>query len=130
MLRHKCFGHGVVYGWDERCAAPEEWIRRNQIASEGRGRDQPFYQMLFSDGNARYCSQENLAIDANANPVRHEFIEHLFNGFDAAVRQYEPSPELATRFPDDMELLRARQRALLPLPLGDVKVAQVEGAAD
>ena len=111
VLQHKLFGRGVVYGWDEACAADDAWCEHNKIDERlEHGREQPFYMMLFADGTERYCSQENLSVDINAKPVPHEGLKLLFPaGFDAMSSQYAPSAELAARYPDDVQLRQAQQ---------------------
>ena len=51
---YKC----VVYGWDPFCKMSEEWINQMGVDTDlSRGRNQPFYNVLVSDGSERYASQ-------------------------------------------------------------------------
>ena len=112
VLQHRLFGRGVVYGWNETCVASDDWCAMNEIDVRlAQGRHQPFYQMFFSDGTSRYCSQENLSLDLDAKPVSNKRCAQVFpDGFDARAAQYVPSPELAARYPDDMRIIDERRQ--------------------
>jgi F-box protein 21 len=57
VFRHAKFNYvGVVLGWDEECAANEEWVRDAGVDLLPRGRKQPFYTVLAADGSSR-CEQ-------------------------------------------------------------------------
>ena len=47
VFRHKRRGYlAVIYGWDAWCKMQETWISMNQVDRLGRGRGQPFYNVL------------------------------------------------------------------------------------
>jgi F-box protein 21 len=54
VFRHARLGYvGVVIGWDEECAAGDEWILEARVYELSRGREQPFYTVLAADGSSR-----------------------------------------------------------------------------
>ena len=81
------------------------------------GRNQPFYNLLLDDQTNRYCSQENLRLDESPTDIGHPEVACLFpEGLKGRrrlasgscdekstewVMAYEPSPELASRYPDE-----------------------------
>jgi hemimethylated DNA binding protein len=76
IVQHKYFGRGVVYGWDQTCQAGEDWCRENQIDEVLKnGRTQPFYNLFLDDGTSRYCSQENVTLDLDPQPVSHPEVD-------------------------------------------------------
>jgi hemimethylated DNA binding protein len=122
VIQHKFFGKGVIYGWDETCKMGEDWCQQNKIDEILKhGRNQPFYNLLLTDESRRYCSEENVQVDEEPDylEIDHPDIPHLFPGglvgqerFDATrekgkethwVYIYEASPELAGRYPEDLE---------------------------
>lgn len=38
---------GVVIGWDETCKMPDAWIQQMRVDDLDRGRDQPFYHIMY-----------------------------------------------------------------------------------
>ncbi|KIJ23351.1 hypothetical protein M422DRAFT_56867, partial [Sphaerobolus stellatus SS14] len=51
---------GLIRGWDARCEASTEWINQMLVDKLNRGRHQPFYHSLTSDGYVRYVAEENI----------------------------------------------------------------------
>ncbi|KAG0212177.1 hypothetical protein BGX28_006723 [Mortierella sp. GBA30] len=63
VFRHLIYRYtGVIYGYDLKCEAEEGWIRSMGIDSYVRGRYQPFYNALLSDGSRRYVAEENIQV--------------------------------------------------------------------
>ncbi|KAG9086376.1 hypothetical protein FRC06_003119 [Ceratobasidium sp. 370] len=61
VFRHAKFRYvGVILGWDEVCAAGEEWILEAGVDRLPRGRNQPFYTVSAEDGSSRYVAEENV----------------------------------------------------------------------
>ncbi|KAG8742202.1 hypothetical protein FRC10_001898 [Ceratobasidium sp. 414] len=61
VFRHAKFRYvGVIMGWDEECAAGEEWILQARVERLPKGRNQPFYTVLAADGSSRYVADENV----------------------------------------------------------------------
>ena len=61
--------------------------------------EQPFYNVLVSDGSSRYAAQENLT------PVQHQVITHpdvgkYFQCFDPELG-YKPNKQLSEAYPHD-----------------------------
>merc|ERR1712216_1026835 len=101
VLTHRFFGRGVAYGWDPLCAADEAWCMQNQIDQVLRkGRNQPFYNLLLSDGTSRYCSQENLQVDHKPSPVTHPMVDFYFDCFNGDSGSNQPNGPLTQRYPD------------------------------
>lgn len=49
-LRHRRFGYeGVIVGWDMRCGAEPRWIEQMRVDDLSRGREQPFYNVVYAD---------------------------------------------------------------------------------
>ncbi|KAM0753216.1 hypothetical protein T439DRAFT_323851 [Meredithblackwellia eburnea MCA 4105] len=60
---HRLFGYvAVIRGWDYKCEASENWIQQMNVDSLPRGRNQPFYHVLCSDGSKLYVASENVTV--------------------------------------------------------------------
>lgn len=125
ILDHRLFGRAVVFGWDESCTADDDWCEQNEIHLLRHGKEQPFYNVLMSDGTTRYCSQENMQLDPDPKEVTHPDVDQLFpEGVDSFLGKrpydsdfteepqekaaekiirirYLPSKELMLRYPQD-----------------------------
>jgi len=61
LFKHRKFTYlGLIKEWDTKCEATQEWIIRMRVDDLIRGRDQPFYQTLTTDGHIRYVAEENI----------------------------------------------------------------------
>ena len=47
----------VVYGWDSRCQASQEWIYQMGVHHLPNKDKQPFYNVLVDDGSNRYAAE-------------------------------------------------------------------------
>lgn len=47
----------VIYGWDSKCAADADWRIQMHVNTLPRQDDQPFYNVLVSDGSTRYAAE-------------------------------------------------------------------------
>lgn len=49
-FRHKRYSYeGVIIGWDMRCGAEQRWIEQMRVDDLPRGRDQPFYNIMYDN---------------------------------------------------------------------------------
>lgn len=63
VLRHKRYQyHAVVTGWDDRCAASDQWINQMRVHELPQGPNQSFYHVLVEDRTTRYVAEENIEI--------------------------------------------------------------------
>lgn len=96
---------GVVFGWDEKCSANEEWISQMQVDRLPRGRHQPFYHVLVDERtsalSSTYVAQENLTSAADTSAVQHEDIGLYFKGWLRG--SYVPNDYARFRYPADFE---------------------------
>lgn len=60
--------------------------------------NQPFYNVLVSDGSQRYAAQENLVL-TEATLITHEEVGKYFDEFNG--HHYLPNNELAFEYPDE-----------------------------
>ena len=51
----------VIYGWDQRCTATEDWIYQMDVHLLPKKQHQPFYNVLVEDGSSRYAAEGLLA---------------------------------------------------------------------
>ena len=68
------------------------------------GRDQPFYNILFEDGEHRYCSQENLNlrnVSENAAPIQHKAVGYFFVDYNKETGLHILTEHLRKRYPED-----------------------------
>lgn len=107
VIKHRRYNYrGVIFGYDPRCLAPEEWIQMMHVDQLPRGRNQPFYHVLVDErdrpgGQTTYVAQENIAPARTAAHVQHPLVAHFFSGFSLDDRQYLPSPVLKAAYPQD-----------------------------
>ena len=47
----------VIYGWDPKCQASQEWIIQMGVDHLPKKHLQPFYNVLVEDGSNRYAAQ-------------------------------------------------------------------------
>ena len=60
-VRHRRFGYyGLIRGWDAECQMQEQWIQSMGVDALPQGRQQPFYNVLDSNGTDRYVAEENI----------------------------------------------------------------------
>ena len=104
-LAHKRFGPCVVIGWDKSCMASDDWCEINQIDTLlTYGRNQPFYNVLFEDGEHRYCSQENLRLrpsDQCVAPIKHKAVGYFFVDYNDGMGLHVLNEHLRRKYPDD-----------------------------
>ncbi|KAI0475741.1 Hemimethylated DNA-binding protein YccV like-domain-containing protein [Xylariaceae sp. FL0804] len=63
-FRHKRYNYsGFIVGWDEHCAAGDNWIEQMGVDSLPGGRRQPFYNIVAHDKTTRYVAEENIELD-------------------------------------------------------------------
>lgn len=104
VLQHRFFGRCVVVGWDGTCQQAEAWVRTNRIRENLTfGTDQPFYSVLLEDNEVpRYCSQENLALLAEARGAfDHPHAAYYFQRPRDGDGQFVPAEPLAFVYPGD-----------------------------
>ncbi|KAB7506787.1 F-box only protein 21 [Armadillidium nasatum] len=100
VMRHKLYNYTcVIFGWDETCQMPMEWIVRMNVLSLKHQNNQPFYNVLVSDGSHRYAAQENLIIMEEPVLTTHSEIGRYFKTFNGTF--YVPNEELHSEYPDD-----------------------------
>lgn len=78
---------------------PMEWIVRMNVLSLKHQNNQPFYNVLVSDGSHRYAAQENLIIMEEPVLTTHSEIGRYFKTFNGTF--YVPNEELHSEYPDD-----------------------------
>ena len=104
-IQHKFFGNGVIIGWDKMCTASDSWCTVNKVDTMlVYGRDQPFYNILFEDGEHRYCSQENLNlrdVAENAAPIQHKAVGYFFVDYNKETGLHILTEHLRKRYPED-----------------------------
>ena len=59
------------------CEKDEGWQRSMGIDSLSRGRDQPFYHAILSEGPERYVAEENIAATPVPPDVLAEFVDNI-----------------------------------------------------
>ncbi|GAA6044201.1 hypothetical protein JCM8097_004667 [Rhodosporidiobolus ruineniae] len=95
-FRHRLFGYkAVIRGWDYKCEASEQWIRQMQVDRLPRGRDQPFYHVLVSDGSSRYVAAENITGPLTSTD---DDEEHPAGGARTVLDDFLNEPELGKFF--------------------------------
>lgn len=47
----------VIYGWDSKCQASQEWIYQMGVNHLPNRDKQPFYNVFVDDGSNRYAAQ-------------------------------------------------------------------------
>lgn len=63
VFRHIIYRYtGVIFGYDLKCEADERWIGSMGIDALERGRHQPFYNALLTDGSRRYVAEDNIQV--------------------------------------------------------------------
>jgi heat shock protein HspQ len=85
VVRHRIFPfRGVIFDVDPEFNNTEEWW--NAIPEGIRPhRDQPFYHLLAENEEASYVayvSQQNLILEADADPVQHPAVGQMFAAFE------------------------------------------------
>ena len=81
LVRHRIFPfRGVIFDVDPEFANTEEWYE--SIPNEIRPRrDQPFYHLFAENEETEYIayvSEQNLLVDENRAPIRHEGVDEVF----------------------------------------------------
>jgi hemimethylated DNA binding protein len=66
MVTHEVYGAGVVFGWTPVCSACGE----PETEEERVKRTQPYVNVFFDNGSARYCPQQNLALDRDPQVLK------------------------------------------------------------
>ncbi|KAH8099352.1 hypothetical protein BXZ70DRAFT_1009164 [Cristinia sonorae] len=112
VFKHKRYGYtGCIYSWDPTCMAGDTWMEEMGVDELPSGRNQPFYQVLATDGRTFYASQDNIdPIFATQEIVRSLFdsrtsFGRYFTGVDVDSQRYRVrltvSQELKWKYPDD-----------------------------
>ena len=52
----------VIYGWDSKCQASQEWIIQMGVDHLPKKHLQPFYNVLVEDGTNRYAAQGTFTV--------------------------------------------------------------------
>lgn len=81
---------------------PMEWIVRMNVLSLKYQNNQPFYNVLVSDGSHRYAAQENLIIMEEPVLATHSEIGRYFKAYNGTF--YVPNEELRSEYPDDEKI--------------------------
>lgn len=107
VFRHALFNYtAVITGWDPHCDQPPEWIRQMRVNLLERKTQQPFYNVLVSDGSLRYVAEDNiLPISDNESPVFQSLadLEIIGKYFKASVgNKFVLSSDLMEAYPDDV----------------------------
>jgi len=105
VMKHRRYHyHCVIYGWDPKCTAEKGWIQQMGVYSLPKQDNQPFYNVLVSDGSQRYAADENLV---PIKPVRiaHMLVGKYFQTFDDKIG-YIPTKEMMDHlYPEDLPVL-------------------------
>ncbi|GAM83163.1 hypothetical protein ANO11243_011490 [Dothideomycetidae sp. 11243] len=101
MLQHKRYGYvGVVRRWDPNCLASESWISEMRVEQLGKGRWQPFYDVLAEDRSQRYVAEENIeAIDTEPPEQLMRIAGKYFKRWNAERKIFVSN--LRDEYPDD-----------------------------
>ena len=85
LIHHKLFDYrGVVIDVDPQFQGTEEWYE--QMAGSRPPKDQPWYHVLVHDATHNtYVAERNLEPDDSQAPIRHPFIEQIFDTFENGV---------------------------------------------
>ena len=125
---------GVIVGWDNLCAAEEDWVVAMKIDALEHGRTQPFYSVLVdgdhwgvhvgqeqndggSAGEVCYVAQQNILwADPATSRIRNRHIRDFFSenkpGSDRQlVSSRQPLPWVLSQYPDDGLEASAEPRA-------------------
>ncbi|CEM23168.1 unnamed protein product [Vitrella brassicaformis CCMP3155] len=111
VFRHRKYRYrGVIFGWDARCQATEQWKTRMGIRKLPRGEDQPYYhalvhpedrpdmpQFYVAEVNVELVPADELASDFD---FPHEDAGKYFSAFDKDTLRFVPKPALSNRYPD------------------------------
>ncbi|XP_050721371.1 F-box only protein 21-like isoform X2 [Eriocheir sinensis] len=100
IMRHKAYHYScVIFGWDEECKMPVDWVRRMGVDSLQHKGKQPFYNVLVQDGSHRYAAQEHLLVNEEPVPIGHPDVGKYFKEFTGT--HYIPNDELEQQYPGD-----------------------------
>lgn len=105
VMKHKRYNYTcVIYGWDPKCQASQEWIIQMGVDHLPKKHLQPFYNVLVEDGSNRYAAQENLMYSPNPRTVSHPEVGRYFAEF--CENYYIPNSEKLKEYPSDLELTK------------------------
>uniref|UniRef100_A0A1B6E1X2 Hemimethylated DNA-binding domain-containing protein n=1 Tax=Clastoptera arizonana TaxID=38151 RepID=A0A1B6E1X2_9HEMI len=105
VMHHKKYNYTcVIFGWDSKCAADEEWRLQMNVFNLPRKDEQPFYNVLVGDGSTRYAAEDNLEIATEMCWIDHYEIGRYFHKFCGT--HYLPNDEKENEYPDD-KVIRA-----------------------
>lgn len=103
VMKHKRYNYTcVIYGWDPKCQASQEWIIQMGVDHLPKKHLQPFYNVLVEDGSNRYAAQENLTFSPEPKTVTHPEIGRYFTEFRR--NHYVPNSEKLKEYPSDLQL--------------------------
>lgn len=91
VIVHKRYGYlGLIYGWDETCQMPDEWIARMGVDNLQRGTNQPFYNTLVHTED-RPGEQTTYVAEDNIIPLP---VEDAVEGARFIIQGYPGQPDL------------------------------------
>lgn len=137
---HRLHGYKcVIYGWDEGCKQPEEWIQQMGIDRLNKGRNQPFYHCL-ADTRDRgelptYVAQDNIIPIAPDSPVHHPLAEKFFSQFISSIG-YVPQEFVHYEYPEDsclaisVEELQQYEEQLEATPMWSSEESPIPGLSE
>ncbi|GFY63553.1 f-box only protein 21 [Trichonephila inaurata madagascariensis] len=115
IMKHKKYNYRcVIYGWDNSCAASQEWKIQMGIRDLKYRDQQPFYMVLVDDGTERYAAQENLIPDDTFAPINNPAVGRYFESFHGSF--YLPNEQKLQEYPDDSV---AREKAVFGMKTND-----------
>lgn len=103
---HRLHGYKcAIFGWDEKCQQPEEWVAQMGVQKLKRGTVQPFYHCLVDvrdrrDAAITYVAEDNILPVQPETPVHHPLVEHFFSQF-VPSRGYIPEEFTHYEYPED-----------------------------
>lgn len=104
VMRHIRYNYVcVVYGWDSKCQASQEWIYQMGVNHLPNKDKQPFYNVLVEDGSNRYAAQENLELPPSFQAIAHPEVGKYFCEF--VNNHFIPNSEKLFEYPDDLEFV-------------------------
>lgn len=107
-FRHKRYDYeGVIVGWDRRCSAEQRWIEQMRVDDLPRGREQPFYNIVYDNSQPEDHTRARLQ---PASMTKHYYqvlcvydADHASRADDKSVRYVaEENIEVVRDEPSDM----------------------------
>ena len=121
IIRHRRYCYrGVIFGWESKCEAGEEWIQQMRVDALPDGRNQPFYKVLVDCRGDRggfhsttYVAQENIqvetlkpGVDTDCHQINHPetgkyFDVYRVTGSGPHHQHYKANEVVASQYPED-----------------------------